>query len=150
MSNDRQWMHERMIRNRGSPIFISKVDEFINFVVVHDTLSSPGYLKCPCTKCDNKSFRSIDEVKLHLYLILGYERWLCHGEEPELWGFTYGASTSNPSNVNPCNFPFRSMIEDAFGPAFMDFEHNTAQPEVEGAPLPESTCHREKKNSDII
>lgn len=34
-------------------------------------------------------------------------------------------------------FPFYSMVGDAFGPAFMDFEHNTAQPEVEKEPLQE-------------
>ncbi|GAB2211028.1 hypothetical protein Droror1_Dr00016319 [Drosera rotundifolia] len=118
MTNDRLWMYERMTENRVSPIFMSKVDEFINFTVAHETLSSPGDLKCPCTKYDNKPFR------LHLYhrgFIPGYERWLCHGEEPELWGFTYGASTSNLSNVQSMPFPFRSMVEDAFGPAFMDF-----------------------------
>lgn len=85
-------MDERKIGNRVSPYIISKVDEFIEYAIAHDPFNAPGSLKCPCKRCKCVPLRTVDVVKQHLRkwgFQPYYERWLCHGEDPEPSGFTH-------------------------------------------------------------
>ncbi|GAB2217582.1 hypothetical protein Droror1_Dr00000781 [Drosera rotundifolia] len=138
MLGNREWMYERLIRNKLSPIFVAKVDEFIEYAIAHNLFNSPGYLKCPCVKCVNFTFKPMDEIKIDIYrrgFKPGYERWTHHGEEPESSGFMHGVSTL--TNIEPMHLSFLNMVHDAFGYVYMDNEHENDRENVPEDPLPQ-------------
>ena len=82
MAEDRSWMYNERKGNLFSPLWKHGLDAFLDHA-----FSLPeaidGRSRCPCTKCDCRHKRKMDEMEMHLCrngFQLGYERWTRHGE----------------------------------------------------------------------
>ncbi|KAL7607985.1 hypothetical protein Lser_V15G12232 [Lactuca serriola] len=123
MSNrNRNWMYERLDdRGHVSHLFINGVKTFIEFASTKQSYMDGDKIKCPCTKCNNKAYKAVDEAKYHLYkfgFVPNYRFWDKHGEtstDSTLLGMddTY---TSLNEHHDPT---YRKLVMDAAGPDFM-------------------------------
>jgi Transposase family tnp2/Domain of unknown function (DUF4218)/Transposase-associated domain len=123
MAPDRSWMYQRFIDGFRNPAFGAEIEGFINFALAHDSTERDGdKLKCPCShvKCRCSSYRSIDDIKLHIWkngFVSDYYVWSHHGEEDII-------SSSENIEVGGSSNAFVDMVQDVAGPNFdvNDFE----------------------------
>ena len=84
MRSNRHWMYTR-INNDGTinKDFVDEVENFITFACNQLGVTNVAEIRCPCRKCQNRKFHTLDEVKLHLFrkgFIPNYYVWDRHGE----------------------------------------------------------------------
>lgn len=103
-------------------IFIMDLKHSLSLPLVREKI------KCPCkkTRCQNTSFRKVDDVKVHLVrwgFVDDYFNWRLHGEED--WGQTnyqdpqyYDQSTSYGLNTEAASSSYHTMVRDVAGPQF--------------------------------
>ncbi|PWA54010.1 hypothetical protein CTI12_AA439710 [Artemisia annua] len=84
MAVDRGWMYDVEDTDRFlSDIFCSNLDVFLDFAFSNKAFVDNNRIKCPCLECDNKHFRTRNDVMFHLYekgFTPNYTTWLAHGE----------------------------------------------------------------------
>ena len=86
MSENRNWMYQRLINGFLNPKFVSGVDKFLEFSCAHAKLMDGEKIKCPCrrSKCQNRQFLEMETVKYHL-LRYGFKpeyfMWNRHGKQ---------------------------------------------------------------------
>ena len=81
---DRTWMYNRLTNGFLSNDYTQGVEDFINYACNQPGIFSRDKLRCPCRKCENRRFRTCEEVRLHLYrkgFVEGYYVWIHHGEQ---------------------------------------------------------------------
>ena len=98
-----------------SHIFCSNLDVFLDFAFSNKAFVDSNRIKCPCLECDNKHFKTRNDVMFHLYekgFTPNYTIWTEHGEtttkvkqEGESCGLTEDGAA-------PCTL----MVVDAMGP----------------------------------
>lgn len=122
MRPDRAWMYNRLQPSkRGfTTEFLKGIDEFLQFARTQLDFTSGGKIRCPCSKCRNRWFIDVDNVKLHLCkkgFLPDYYQWHCHGE-PYIFSTeqTYDGHLPNTCETPTVETnPFRDMIFDAAG-----------------------------------
>uniref|UniRef100_A0A803MTA8 Transposase-associated domain-containing protein n=1 Tax=Chenopodium quinoa TaxID=63459 RepID=A0A803MTA8_CHEQI len=71
---------------------------------IQENVLIDGLMKCPCSKCENIPYQSVDTIKLHLYkngFQPDYYRWTCHGED-YFQNITFSSRfTTTPEESNP-------------------------------------------------
>ncbi|XP_042974803.1 uncharacterized protein LOC122306440 [Carya illinoinensis] len=136
---DRAWMHieDRMRSNE----YVAGVKIFIDMAKAH----APGRdcIRCPCRRCQNRSFHPIALVEDHLFLIgidTSYTEWIFHGEEETVQYNTL--SNEEGSDDYPYNDyidDVDEMLDDIRVGSFMD---NSSSPEANADRVPEGhTSH---------
>ena len=63
--------------------FIAGVEQFDTFALSQNKYIVNGVYRCPCSKCKNAKYLTLDDVKLHLYkkgFVGGHWTWTSHGE----------------------------------------------------------------------
>ncbi|KAL0291403.1 UNVERIFIED_CONTAM: hypothetical protein Sradi_7027400 [Sesamum radiatum] len=79
-------MHETKVPNRAglTPEFEDGVTAFIEWAKSQHAYIDGEKIKCPCLKCKNEVFKTLDEVNFDLYIkcfMLEYYYWTLHSEE---------------------------------------------------------------------
>ncbi|KAL0447665.1 UNVERIFIED_CONTAM: hypothetical protein Slati_1894400 [Sesamum latifolium] len=79
-------MYEKNMPNREglTTEFEDSVTAFIECVKSQHTYMVSEKIRCPCRKCKNKVFKTLNEVNFDLYmksLMPEYYNWTSHGEE---------------------------------------------------------------------
>ena len=84
MAADRGWMYNVEATDRFlSDIFCSNLDVFLDFAFSNKAFVDNNRIKCPCLECDNKHFKTRNDVMFHLYekgFTPNYTTWFAHGE----------------------------------------------------------------------
>ena len=101
--------------------FVDGVENFISFVCNQLGVMNVREIRCPCRKCHNRKFQTLEEVKLHLFrkgFIADYYVWDRHGEQ-----YVHATSTNFECNIHEevdteSSNPYRQLIIDAVGPGF--------------------------------
>ncbi|GAB2226776.1 hypothetical protein Droror1_Dr00008567 [Drosera rotundifolia] len=110
----RFWMYESLDGSYLNPRLIEGIEEFVKNALQHDEGHFSECLRCPCTKCKNGRFQTVDVLKYHLVsrgLRKGYYVWMYHDES---WGTVPQVEVVGPSNVfQPMN-NYEDMLVDAF------------------------------------
>ncbi|XP_047342834.1 uncharacterized protein LOC124946317 [Impatiens glandulifera] len=73
---DKSWM----LLRRDHPQYMKSVEQFINFAQYSTGREN---IDCPCVKCANRNYESVNIVKTHLIIHcirMDYEFWCFHGE----------------------------------------------------------------------
>ncbi|KAJ3676861.1 hypothetical protein LUZ60_002585 [Juncus effusus] len=163
MSNNRDWMYDRVEDRVIKQSYANGVIEFIQYAFSREGNINAERIKCPCTKCQNIFYRNRGEVELHLMnngFIRDYKIWYVHGESDD----TDEAGASNEQEVGA---DMEQMILNAAGPDFDRDEHPNHESLRGERPNPEAqafmemlhaadedlwdgaACSREKKLSAI-
>ncbi|KAI5339109.1 hypothetical protein L3X38_018381 [Prunus dulcis] len=108
----RRWIQNP---NRCADEYLDGIEDFIEFARRHN----PGAtrIRCPCRRCNNTLFESIETVGFHLVrngMIETYSIWNLHGEQVD-----HASSSNSPrvDNVEPIvdpNDQVMGIIQDAF------------------------------------
>ncbi|KAI5350393.1 hypothetical protein L3X38_003284 [Prunus dulcis] len=108
----RRWIQNP---NRCADEYLDGIEDFIEFARRHN----PGAtrIRCPCRRCNNTLFESIETVGFHLVrngMIETYSIWNLHGEQVD-----HASSSNAPrvDNVEPIvdpNDQVMGIIQDAF------------------------------------
>ena len=117
MTSNREWMYRRYHPDFGfNPYFLEGLESFITFARSKPAYMDNDKIKCPCRKCDNKLYRSTDDVRFHISkfgFVKNYHIWRFQGE------------TSSQSTRNSCMeindeapSTYHTMVLDAAGPQF--------------------------------
>ncbi|KAL3629650.1 hypothetical protein CASFOL_026872 [Castilleja foliolosa] len=123
---DRSWMYKRRVDGFLSNAFVDGVESFIQFALTRPSTERDGdKMKCPCrrTKCCNRAYRSIDEIKFHLCskgFVPDYLIWSHHGETNLVLSqcnVEVGGSSSDIRENSPNNYV--NTVQDA---AELEFE----------------------------
>ncbi|GJV52686.1 transposon, En/Spm-like, transposase-associated domain protein [Tanacetum coccineum] len=81
---DRGWMYDVEETGRFlSYTFCSNLDVFLEFAFSNKAFVDNNRIKCPCLECDNKHFKTRNDVMFHLYekgFTPNYTTWSAHGE----------------------------------------------------------------------
>ena len=81
---DRGWMYNVEDADRFlSHTFCSNLDVFLDFAFSNKAFVDNNRIKCPCLECDNKHFKTRNDVMFHLYekgFTPNYTTWSAHGE----------------------------------------------------------------------
>ena len=101
--------------------FVDGVENFISFACNQLGVMNVREIRCPCRKCHNRKFQTLEEVKLHLFrkgFIAYYYVWDRHGEQ-----YVHATSTNFECNIHEevdteSSNPYRQLIIDAAGPGF--------------------------------
>lgn len=122
MRNDREWMYARRNTNGTiNPNFVEGVETFIAFALNQPRMSDMTKIRCPCTKCHNRKFQEVEEVRIHLFrkgFIPDYYEWNRHGEPYGNRDSEHcGMDVPTEADTVAAN-PYRQMILDAVGPDF--------------------------------
>ena len=84
MAADRGWMYDVEDADRFlSHIFCSNLDVFLDYAFSNKAFVDNNRIKCPCLECDNKHFKTRNDVMFHLYekgFTPDYTTWSAHGE----------------------------------------------------------------------
>ena len=107
---DRKWMYNLAGRKGLTDEFLAGVTEFIEFASSHHECMDGEKIRCPCRKCKNTKFLTIEEVIVHLYqrgFKEDYYDWTAHGETPMI------------VNEHPNTVPHMSELMNEWG----TFEH---------------------------
>ncbi|XP_038698945.1 uncharacterized protein LOC119996398 [Tripterygium wilfordii] len=129
----RTWMYNRIGPGRVgiTDEFLSGVEEFIDYASKKNSeFENTGKIRCPCMKCKCIRFRSLDDIRMHLYkkgFQPGYYYWTSHGEEmsniPHLAAVDVPEDAANYywQDGDQANFnPYEQMVMDAAGPSVRD------------------------------
>ncbi|PWA54011.1 hypothetical protein CTI12_AA439720 [Artemisia annua] len=83
-SADRGWMYAVEATDRFlSYTFCSNLDVFLDFAFSNKAFVDNNRIKCPCLECNNKHYKTRNDVMFHLYekgFTPNYTTWLAHGE----------------------------------------------------------------------
>ena len=101
--------------------FVDGVENFISFACNQLGVMNVREIRCPCRKCHNRKFQTLEEVKLHLFrkgFIADYYVWDRHGEQ-----YVHATSTNFECNIHEevdtkSSNPYRQLIIDAARPGF--------------------------------
>ncbi|XP_063941385.1 uncharacterized protein LOC135149574 [Daucus carota subsp. sativus] len=82
---DRSWISNQVQSDKISltPEYRNGVETFLKFAS-ENGMGEDGTMKCPCKRCRNLNWLSIDDVRFHLLakgMLEGYTVWTSHGEE---------------------------------------------------------------------
>ncbi|PWA91763.1 hypothetical protein CTI12_AA087200 [Artemisia annua] len=84
MAADRGWMYDVEDTDRFlSYTFCSNLDVFLEFAFSNKAFVDNNRIKCPCLECNNKHYKTRNEVMFHLYekgFTPNYTTWSAHGE----------------------------------------------------------------------
>lgn len=84
MSAHREWMYRRLLSNgEFNPAFLEGIADFIRFASGKPAYMDKDKIKCPCRKCDNKLYKSTNEVRFHISkfgFVNNYHVWRFQGE----------------------------------------------------------------------
>ncbi|KAA0040340.1 hypothetical protein E6C27_scaffold460G00450 [Cucumis melo var. makuwa] len=112
---DKDWMK---LRNKFSLEYRHGVTQFLEFAKFY--VDAYGRLRCPCKRCLNLNWSSLEGVERHL-LTIGispyYTEWVYHGESLSFTGtenFEKGTTSSNPFNEGTSRRQFNEE-GDIFG-----------------------------------
>ncbi|GKE11340.1 transposon, En/Spm-like, transposase-associated domain protein [Tanacetum coccineum] len=119
LAADRGWMYDAEDADRFlSDIFCSNLDVFLDFAFSNKAFVDSNRIKCPCLECDNKHFKTRNDVMFHLYekgLTPNYTTWFAHGETTATFQHEghEGASRDameDDNNVDECK---HMMVDEA-------------------------------------
>ncbi|XP_038687458.1 uncharacterized protein LOC119986835 [Tripterygium wilfordii] len=105
----RTWMYNRVGPGRVgiTDEFLSGVEEFIDYASKKNSeFENTGKIRCPCMKCKCIRFRSLDDIRMHLYKKV---------DVPED-AANYYWQDGDQANFNP----YEQMVMDAAGPSVRD------------------------------
>jgi len=121
--DDRSWMYLDSPQELRMMDYCNGVQGFINFATSIPRNFTGGGIRCPCRKCQNKTYLHPDVVMMHLLpkgFIENYRCWYAHEEvfvrNKSMREMVVGL-TSSASNVhevaNDNTNPYRNMVMDA-------------------------------------
>ena len=99
MRSNHYWMYTR-INNDGTinKNFVDRVENFISFACNQLGVMNVREIRCPCRKCQNQKYQTLEEVKLHLFrkeFIADYYVWDQHVEQ-----YVHATSTNFECNIH--------------------------------------------------
>ncbi|GJR46354.1 transposon, En/Spm-like, transposase-associated domain protein [Tanacetum coccineum] len=134
---DREWMYNKADDGYLSTTYRTKVESFLDYAFSNEEYVDKDRIKCPCAKCNNKPFKTRNDVKFHLLkegFTPDYTSWWAHGETASR--FQHDGQSSTPmedDDVDGCT----QMVMDAIGPTIFNSESNSnSDPSNEQAPNP--------------
>ncbi|CAL8146990.1 unnamed protein product [Prunus armeniaca] len=101
--------------NRYSDEYLDGIEDFIEFACRHNP--SATRIRCPCRRCNNTLWETIENVGFHLVrngMIETYSIWNLHGEQLDN---ALSSNTIRVDNVEPIvdhNEQVMDIINDAF------------------------------------
>ncbi|GJX79094.1 hypothetical protein Tco_0327243 [Tanacetum coccineum] len=139
MRTGREWMYNsRFVIVEGckeyNPAFIDRVVSFVEFSCQQPTTDRDNnLLRCPCSSCKNRAYKSTDDIKVHVVMkgfVKNYYQWTSHGE-PEVGSSSVQPNCNTSSNGdNEGPNPYRNIILEAAGHDFNPNSHeNVFQPQ---------------------
>ena len=121
MAADRGWMYNVEATDRFlSDIFCSNLDVFLDFAFSNKAFVDNNRIKCPCLECDNKHFKTRNDVMFHLYekgFTPDYTTWSAHGETAAT--FQHEGESRDPMEDDNVDESKR-MVVDEVRPANVD------------------------------
>ncbi|PWA54013.1 transposon, En/Spm-like, Transposase-associated domain protein [Artemisia annua] len=122
MAADRGWMYDVEDADRFlSHIFCSNLDAFLDFAFSNKAFVDNNRIKCPCLECDNKHFKTRNDVMFHLYekgFTPNYTTWFAHGEIAAT--FQHEGESCDPmeddNNVDEC----KCTVVDEVRPSYVN------------------------------
>ena len=96
----RQLMYNRMSSDYLNPNFIKRVHVFVQFAISQPEWADGPRIRCPCSKCKNRKFLEIENVKLHLVqkgFVGDYYEWRFHGETTTSRNYKRGVAPLYPT-----------------------------------------------------
>ncbi|CAL9006456.1 unnamed protein product [Prunus brigantina] len=128
-------MNMRWIQNpnRCTEEYLDGIDDFIDFARTHN----PGAarIRCPCTRCNNTLWETIENVRFHLVrsgMIETCSTWNHHGEQLDKASFS---RATRVDNVEPILDPHEQVM-DIINDAFPFASTNINQEEGDDMPTP--------------
>jgi hypothetical protein len=120
-------MYERLDANKKPNIEYKKgVLGFLEIARKHAVLNNrPEEIKCPCAKCNNRSFLPEPEVRSHLYskgFCKNYYTWTFHGE-------VLPRAVEPGTSSNVVQNPYAEMVEHALRPVIDDIMEARLNPD---------------------
>lgn len=82
MAIDKTWT---TLRNRGCQEYWNGLQAFLRMASEHK--DSDGRIRCPCVRCNNNRFESLDVVRAHVFdrgFHQAYDKCIYHGEVEEI------------------------------------------------------------------
>ncbi|GJU58034.1 reverse transcriptase domain-containing protein [Tanacetum coccineum] len=108
---NRGWMYDVEDSDRFlSDVFCCNLDVFLDFAFSNKAFVDNNRIKCPCLECDNKHFKTRNDVMFHLYekgFTPNYTTWFAHGETTTTFQHErHGGESRHPmedeSDVDDC------------------------------------------------
>ncbi|KAL0439018.1 UNVERIFIED_CONTAM: hypothetical protein Slati_2384800, partial [Sesamum latifolium] len=121
--------------------FIDGVSEFINWAKIEYDFMDEEKIRCPCSNCRNRNFKSKEEVTYDLYrkeFVKNYYNWTSHGEplqmdyEHPMSANNFVDQTTNWNNYEQFNWD-KKLVFDAAGPVFHPQENVFNEPHANKA-----------------
>ena len=115
MSENRNWMYQRLIDGFLNLELVSGVENFFEFACAHLEWMDGEIIKCPCrrSKCQNRQFLDMETMQYHL-LRYGFKPeyfvWNRHGETDEVIYEHHCMDFVGPSNI--MNYYYTMVIDD--------------------------------------
>ncbi|KAI5349871.1 hypothetical protein L3X38_002762 [Prunus dulcis] len=108
----RRWIQNP---NRCADEYLDGIEDFIEFARRHN----PGAtrIRCPCRRCNNTLFESIENVGFHLVrngMIETYSIWNLHGEQVDHASSSNAPRVDNVEPIGDPNDQVMGIIQDAF------------------------------------
>ncbi|KAK1301584.1 hypothetical protein QJS10_CPB12g00861 [Acorus calamus] len=139
---DKSWM---FIRDRRSDEFRAGVASFLEVArnCPAERKNEAGHIRCPCQRCANRFYFSLETVEVHLYksgIMSGYTTWISHGEVVPPIQFPRNTREHQfPRNIHEHNLPQPSGVDEEEDEEYEDREmeerrQSQSQSTVEGQP----------------
>ncbi|KAK1320448.1 hypothetical protein QJS10_CPA03g00083 [Acorus calamus] len=112
---DKSWM---FIRDRRSDEFRAGVASFLEVArnCPAERKNEAGHIRCPCQRCANRFYFSLETVEVHLYksgIMSGYTTWISHGEVVPPIQFPRNTREHQfPRNIHEHNLPQPSGVDE--------------------------------------
>ena len=132
------WMYNRLLPDRKGYTneFLIGVELFIHFACRQPIFLNEKKIRCPCFKCKNTKYLTVEEVKIHLYkkgFKPDYQYWTEHGEIEPIMNYgvdqiqfigsstaQFSASSCGQLVNNEQTNRYKAMVFDAVSPNFED------------------------------
>ncbi|KAK1311823.1 hypothetical protein QJS10_CPA07g00883 [Acorus calamus] len=111
----KSWM---FIRDRRSDEFRAGVASFLEVArnCPAERKNEAGHIRCPCQRCANRFYFSLETVEMHLYksgIMSGYTTWISHGEVVPPFQFPKNTREHQfPRNIREHNLPQPSGVDE--------------------------------------
>ncbi|OMO75382.1 hypothetical protein CCACVL1_16184 [Corchorus capsularis] len=141
---NRRWMYNRNYPSHGGirQEFFDGVVEFLEFATHPPQYMSGDKIRCPCYKCENRSFLDSEDVSEHLCrkgFMEKYWNWTAHGEEAwalhERQGFVVNPELTEPVPEQMAHWDDyehmrwdQRMVYDSVRPNFVSHPEEEAGP----------------------